>query len=140
MANKITKAQMFTMIKALDEVQANPDMVAFIDHELELLSKKAGSKKPTKTQEENVKLKGIILEVLTDVGATVSEIQTKSDVLGELSNQKVSALLKQMYDDGQVVKIVEKKKSYFSLPLADQSKLYVWGNHRNCPTLKEVIN
>lgn len=119
MANKITKAQMFTMIKALDEVQANSDMVAFIDHELELLSKKAGSKKPTKTQEENVKLKGIILEVLTDVGATVSEIQTKSDVLGELSNQKVSALLKQMCDDGQVVKIVEKKKSYFSLPLAD---------------------
>lgn len=140
MANKITKAQMFTMIKALDEVQANPDMVAFIDHELELLSKKAGSKKPTKTQEENVKLKSIILEVLTDVGATVSEIQTKSDVLGELSNQKVSALLKQMCDDGQAVKIVEKKKSYFSLPLADQPKLYVWGNRRNCPTLKEVIN
>lgn len=140
MANKITKAQMFTMIKALDEVQANPDMVAFIDHELELLSKKAGSKKPTKTQEENVKLKSIILEVLTDVGATVSEIQTKSDVLGELSNQKVSALLKQMCDDGQVVKTVEKKKSYFSLPLADQPKLYVWGNRRNCPTLKEVIN
>lgn len=140
MANKITKAQMFSMIKALDEVQANPDMVAFIDHELELLSKKAGSKKPTKTQEENVKLKSIILEVLTDVGATVSEIQTKSDVLGELSNQKVSALLKQMCDDGQVVKTVEKKKSYFSLPLADQPKLYVWGNRRNCPTLKEVIN
>lgn len=140
MANKITKAQMFSMIKALDEVQANPDMVAFIDHELELLSKKAGSKKPTKTQEENVKLKSIILEVLTDVGATVSEIQTKSDVLGELSNQKVSALLKQMCDDGQVVKTVEKKKSYFSLPLADQSEQCPWGNRRNCPTLKEVIN
>lgn len=124
MANKITKAQMFTMIKALDEVQANPDMVAFIDHELELLSKKAGSKKPTKTQEENVKLKDIILEVLTDVGATVTEIQNRDERLKEfegkiISNQKVSALLKQMCDDGQVVKTVEKKKSYFSLPLTD---------------------
>lgn len=145
MANKITKAQMFTMIKALDEVQANPDMVAFIDHELELLSKKAGNKKPTKTQEENVKLKDIILEVLTNVGATVTEIQNRDERLKEyngvtISNQKISALLKQMCDDGQVVKIVEKKKSYFSLLLADQPKLYVWGNRRNCPTLKEVIN
>ena len=119
MANKITKAQMFAMIKAVPEVAQNDDMVAFIDHELELLSKKAGSKKPTKTQEENEKLKGIILDVLTDVGVTVTEIQSKSDTLGGLSNQKVSALLKQMCDNGQAVKIVEKKKAYFSLPSED---------------------
>lgn len=115
MANKITKAQMFTMIKALDEVQANPDMVAFIDHELELLAKKSGSKKPTKTQEQNEVLKNVILDVLTKDGVTVSELQTKSDELSGLSNQKISALLKQMVDSGVVVKTMDKKKALFSL-------------------------
>jgi hypothetical protein len=119
MTKKITKAQMFARIKAVPEVAQNDEMVAFIDKELELLRKKASNKKPTKTQEENEKLKGIILDVLTDVGATVTEIQSKSDSLSGLSNQKVSALLKQMCDDRQAVKTVEKKKSYFSLPLAD---------------------
>ena len=115
MANKITKAQMFTMIKALNEVQANPDMVAFIDHELELLAKKSGSKKPTKTQEQNEVIKNVILDVLTKDGVTVSELQTKSDELSELSNQKISALLKQMVDSGVVVKTMDKKKALFSL-------------------------
>lgn len=115
MANKITKAQMFTMIKALDEVKANPDMVAFIDHELELLAKKSGSKKPTKTQEQNEVLKNVILDTLTKDGVTVSELQTKSDELSGLSNQKISALLKQMVDSGVVIKTMDKKKALFSL-------------------------
>ena len=118
MANKITKAQMFAMIKEVEGVRENPAMVEFIDHELELLDKKSGSKKPTKTQEENVSLKEEILSVVTEVGATVTEIQSKSATLGGLSNQRVSALLKQLVESGQVIKTVEKKKSYFSLPTA----------------------
>lgn len=118
MANKITKAQMFAMIKEVEGVRENPAMVEFIDHELELLAKKSGSKKPTKTQEENVSLKEEILSVVTEVGATVTEIQSKSATLGGLSNQRVSALLKQLVESGQVVKTVEKKKSFFSLPTA----------------------
>ena len=41
MANKITKKEMFTMIKA--QVKDNAEMVAFIDHEIELLDKSARS-------------------------------------------------------------------------------------------------
>ena len=45
---------------------------------------------------------------------TVSDIQSKSETLSALSNQKVSALLRQLVEAGEVVKVVDKKKSYFS--------------------------
>ena len=112
---KITKAEMFAMIKEVEGVKENADMVAFIDHELELLAKKSANKKPTKTQEENENLKVVILDNLTNEGMTVTELQAKSEVLGGLSNQRVSALLRQMIADGKVVKTVDKKKSFFSL-------------------------
>jgi len=112
---KVTKAEMFAMIKEVEGVKENEAMVAFIDHELELLAKKASNKKPTKTQEENEGLKVEILNVLTNEGMTVTEIQSKSVVLGDLSNQRVSALLRQLVTDGKVAKNVDKKKSYFSL-------------------------
>ena len=112
---KVTKAEMFAMIKEVEGVKENADMVAFIDHELELLAKKSANKKPTKTQEENEGIKAEILNVLTEEGVTVSDLQSKSDVLGNLSNQRVSALLRQLIADGKVFKNVDKKKSYFSL-------------------------
>ena len=112
---KVTKKEMFEMLKGVAGVAENADMVAFIDHEIELLNKKSANKKATKTQEENVGIKAEILNVLTADGATVSEIQTKSDVLSALSNQRVSALLRQLVEDNKVVKTVDKKKSYFSL-------------------------
>lgn len=116
---KVTKAQMFAMIKDVEGVKENDEMVAFIDHELELLAKKSANKKPTKTQEENESIKTEILDVLTTDGMTVTEIQSKSDVLNSLSNQRVSALLRQLVADNKVVKVVDKKKSYFSLAVAE---------------------
>ena len=114
MANKITKKEMFTMIKA--EVKDNADMVAFIDHEIELLDKKASNKKATKTQEANVGIKSIILSVLEGgKSMTVTEMQGASAELGELSNQKVSALVRQLVEAGEVVKTIDKKVSRFSL-------------------------
>ena len=119
MANKITKVEMFQMIKAVEGVKVNQDMVDFIDHEIELLQKKASSKKATKTQEENVGIKQEILSTLTFEGATVTDIQSKSAVLAGLSNQRVSALLRQLIDEGKVVKSTDKKRSYFALAPVD---------------------
>ena len=116
---KMTKAEMFNVIKGVVEVYGNQDMVDFIDHELDLLAKKSANKKPTKTQEENEGIKVEILSVLDKVGMTVTEIQSKSAVLGNLSNQRVSALLRQLIAEDKVVKTVDKKKSYFSLAVAD---------------------
>lgn len=114
MANKITKKEMFTMIKA--QVKDNAEMVAFIDHEIELLDKKASNKKATKTQEANVGIKSTILAVLEGgKSMTVTEMQGASAELGELSNQKVSALVRQLVESGEVVKTIDKKISRFSL-------------------------
>ena len=114
MANKITKKEMFTMIKA--QVKDNAEMVAFIDHEIELLDKKASNKKATKTQEANVGIKSTILAILEGAKPmTVTEMQGASAELGELSNQKVSALVRQLVEAGEVVKTIDKKVSRFSL-------------------------
>ena len=48
-------------------------------------------------------------------GMTVSEMQKASEMLAGYSNQKISAILRKMIDSGEVVKTVDKKKSYFSI-------------------------
>ena len=117
MEKKITKAQMFAMIKEVPAVAENDEMVAFIDHELELLAKKSASKKPSKKNEENEVLKTKIVEVLGtfENGATVSEILGASEDFTGMSNQKISALVRQLVLDGTVVKTTDKKKSIFSV-------------------------
>lgn len=116
MANskKVTKRERFEQIKALAEVQANADLVAFIDHELELLAKKnASEKKATPNQVANEGIKDSILAVLSDEGKTVTDIQKSLDM--ELSNQKVSSLLGQLIDENKVVRTVDKRRAYFTL-------------------------
>ena len=113
---KVTKREKFEMLKALSEVQANPMLTEFIEHELELLAKKnASEKKPTAQQMANEGLKEVILDVLTENGGlmTITDIQKSTEELAELSNQKVSALVRQLKDDGKVEKVEDKRKAYF---------------------------
>ena len=112
---KMTQRDYFNEVIALAKANDRNDLVEFAEGRIAVLDKKASNKKPTKTQEENVAIKNEIANVLTNDGATVTEIQSKSEMLGGLSNQRVSALLRQMIADGTVVKSVDKKKSYFAL-------------------------
>ena len=117
MEKKITKVDRFNQLIALDEVKANVDLVAFCEHEIELLQKKSASKKPSKKNEENEVLKAKIVEVLGtfENGATVSEILATGGDFTGMSNQKISALVRQLVLDGTVVKTTDKKKSIFSV-------------------------
>ncbi len=117
MEKKITKVDRFNQLMALDEVKANADLMAFCEHEIELLQKKSASKKPSKKNEENEVLKTKIVEVLGtfENGATVSEILGASEEFTGMSNQKISALVRQLVLDGTVVKTTDKKKSIFSV-------------------------
>ena len=115
---KTTKREKFEMLMAIAEVKANPILSEFIEHEIELLAKKNSTeKKPTAQQTENAGIKDIIIEVLTDEekGMTISAMQKKNADLGEYSNQKISALVRQMILDGIVEKTEEKGKAYFRL-------------------------
>lgn len=118
MAYKKTKKEMFNEILAI--VKDNEEMRDFIKHEIDLLDKKSANKRATKTQVENEGFKAEIKSVLTENGSTVTEIQGKSEILAGLSNQRVSALLRQMVADGEVVKTIDKKKSYFAIATVDE--------------------
>ena len=116
MANKITKREVIEMMMNEEVVKANPTYVAYLENELALLNKKAQNKKATKTQEQNVGIKATILKVLATIGSgTVTDIQNGNEELSAFSNQKVSALVRQLVESGEVVKTTDKKKSIFSL-------------------------
>ena len=124
MANekKMTKREKFEMLKALSEVQANPMLTEFIEHELELLAKKNTSeKKPTAQQKMNEGLKQTIIDVLTENGGlmTVTDVQKSCAELAELSNQRISALLRQLKDDKVVNRVEDKRKAYFTIRTED---------------------
>ena len=112
--NKVTKRDVINMMLSDSAIAENATYKAFLEHEIELLDKKTANKKPTKAQVENEGVKERILAVLTNEGQTVTDIL---GVLGDsaLSNQKVSALLRQMVADGVVVKSTDKRKSVFTL-------------------------
>ena len=122
MEKKITKREMFEQIKAVvltAEVENVEQLVAFIEHEVELLNKKSASKSKAEIEKANanVELTQIVREVLANssVAMTVSEVMKANEVLAELSNQKVSYLMRTLVENKEVEKIVEKGKSYFQL-------------------------
>jgi hypothetical protein len=114
-SNKLTKAQKFGMLKAIPAVAENSVLVEFIDHELELLAKKNSSeKKPTANQVVNEGIKSAILN-----GMESGKLYTITDLIksipecADLTNQRVSAIVRQLKDEGSVERIEEKRKAYF---------------------------
>lgn len=118
---KLTKRDRYAQLLALNEVKANPDLVAFIEHEVELLARKNtvnGEKTLTPNQVQNENFKVVIAEYMAsapDRLFTVTELNKEVDVLNDLSNQRISAILRQMVDAGKVEKVVDKRKSYFRM-------------------------
>lgn len=113
MANKKTKKDLFLEVREV--VAGNEELVAFVDHELELLNKKTSTKN-TKVNEEQVALMEKIVNALNEIGrsVTITDLQKENAEMAEYSNQKLSAMLKKLVDNKQVTKIVDKKKSYFT--------------------------
>ena len=116
-AKKLTKRDHFNTLLAIPAVSENPVLVDFTNHELELLSKKNSTdKKPTAAQQANNALKEAIIDLLVDGNPyTVSQIIKEVPECAGLSNQKVSAMMVQLINEGQVEKVIEKRVSYFKL-------------------------
>lgn len=115
MTKKMTKVEMFSAIR--EAVSDNAEMVAFIDHEIELISKKAASKKPTKVQELNEHLKEVIYNYFLECEGhkPIKEIQAEIPELADFSNQKITHLLSAMIVEGKLSKEYEKKTPYYSI-------------------------
>ena len=120
MEKKMTKKDYFNLVAEIvanADVENQDDIQAFISHEIELLEKKSSKSKPSKTQKENEGIMQEIVSVLAtlDTPVTVTELMKADETMAAYSNQKLSALLKKLVDNGTVEKTVEKKKSYFFL-------------------------
>lgn len=112
---KMTKADYFRQIMA--NYPLNEDEKAFVEHELELLAKKnSAEKKPTAVQVANEGIKGdIVAGMEQGKQYTITDLMKSIPACAELSNQRVSALVRQLVTDGVVVRTEEKRKAYFSL-------------------------
>lgn len=110
---KLTKKEKYGMV--LNYIQDNEMLVEFINNEINLLNKKASSTSKTSTQKENEVIKEKIVALLIEIGQpiTITELQKNSEDMAKYSNQKLSALLKQLHDDKIVNKFTDKKKTYF---------------------------
>ena len=118
---KMTKMEKFTMLANLPAVKENPVLSEFVAHEMELLAKKnTGEKKPTAQQTANTGIQTAILEGL-EVGEkyTITDIIKTIPECADLTNQRVSALVRQLVDAGKMVRTEDKRKAYFSLPAED---------------------
>lgn len=116
---KMTKKNWFEELKnvvSASEYENKEEALKFLDREIELLNKKSSKNSMTKTQKENVEVVKKIKAALGtfEKAVTITELQ-KTEELSEYSNQKLSALLKQMVTAGEVVRTEEKKRAYFSL-------------------------
>ena len=120
---KITKKEYFAQLREI--VIDKPELVAFIDHEVELLTRKNSGTTQTKTQKENEAVMEMLIAELTKVNkpVTITDLMNTSNTIktyvlengNPLSNQKISALFKQLVEANKIVKVTDKKKSYFSV-------------------------
>ena len=115
MANKKTKKEFFGEI--LEYVEGNAELTNFVNHEIELLNQKSARRGETAKQKENAEFTKIILEVLKNAEnpMTISEMQETREELAPLKNQKMSALLTKLVNEGIVDRIKEKKVTRFAL-------------------------
>lgn len=117
---KMTKKDWYGVLMAIEEVKANAGAMEFIQHEVELLERKnSADRKPTATQIANEGIKETILSVMEKNNIyTITQIlklvQPKhSDI--ELTNQRISALVRGLMSDNKVVRIEDKRKAFFQI-------------------------
>lgn len=132
MADKKTKREWYEVLETIVRKSKNPQKAGaleFIAHEVELLDKKSGKSKTSKTAKTNDKIKYAILDVLaeSEKPMTVSEMMLDTrlatwndgDTKKVMSNQKLSSMVRQLVKEELVVRTEDKKKALFSLPADD---------------------
>lgn len=116
-----------TNSKALAFVLANCEIPTDVKEKLENIKasidkKNSAERKPTATQTENVGYKEAIVAYL----GTCPEAQTIGDIMkgcaevSALTNQRVSAIVRQLKEDGIVTRVEIKRKAYFSLAVTKE--------------------
>lgn len=100
-------------IESVESVEAKEKLEAL---KAQISKKNSAERKPTATQVANASLKEAILAGM-EVGKsyTITDLMKSIDALSDLSNQRVSALVRQLVESGDVWREEIKRKAYFSL-------------------------
>lgn len=115
-----------TNVKAINYVLENCAIPGDVAEKLEkmreqFVKKNSGERKPTANQLENVGLKSAIVNGMAQGQKyTVTDLMKSVSALADLSNQRVSALVRQLVEDGTLVRTEEKRKAYFSLAVVSE--------------------
>ena len=115
MAEKKTKRECFAELRVL--ATGNAELIAFIDHEVELLNKKnSAERKPTINQMDNKKIKKIIADNIGDKSYTSTEM-IKALLSGtewaEITCSRLTAVCTQMVESCVLKRDVVKRKAYY---------------------------
>lgn len=109
MSTKKTHKDLYAELLALAETDEQRE---FIKGRVEMLDKKNGTRKPSATQIENEDTKSAILSAMeSGKSYTVTDIQK---LVGIDTNQKASALVRQLVNDKLVDRAEIKGRAYFS--------------------------
>ena len=112
MAKKMTIVGMYNAIIGKAEGVLTADEIAFLQERADMVAKKNATRKPTKAQAENEVIKQNILDFM--VAGTAYTVTDIMKGVGLESNQKASALVRQLKDDELVVRSEVKGKAYFT--------------------------
>ena len=128
---KLTKRDMFSALRELIDINGysivitkgekeievfTETVVEFLENEIHLLdNKNKADRKPTAKQTVNEEVKNAILAYLTDCGEgrTVSDIMKNVLECADFSNQRASALVRQLKDEGKLEREEIKRVAYF---------------------------
>ena len=102
----------------MDDAISADDVVKFMEHEMELVSRKrsSGNSKPTAKQAEQDAMREKILAFLRENGtSTATDIQNALSI----SNQRVNGLMRPLIKAGEIIRTEDKKKVYFSIAVPE---------------------
>lgn len=112
MANKMTYVMALDVAIAKVDGEAKEKLEAL---KASIAKKNSAERKPTATQTANEGFKVAILEGMVDGQKyTITDLMKSVEAIADLSNQRVSAIVRQMVESGEVVREEIKRKAYFS--------------------------
>ena len=120
MTNKMTYVKALEI--AIKAVEDNKEVAEKLEAlKASVAKKNSAERKPTATQKANEGYKETILAYM-EVGKkyTITELMKGVVELADLSNQRVSALVRQLKEDGLVLREEEKRKAYFSKKVTEE--------------------
>lgn len=114
MTEKMTNSKALAFVLGMEGIPSDV-REKLVNIKASIDKKNSAERKPTATQTENIGLKSAILVGMASGKAyTIGDLMKEIPALADLTNQRVSALVRQLKDEGLVTREEVKRKAYFT--------------------------